>query len=268
MKKSSISYILRKMGLMYPADKFRFYLEKRRNKKQNEDFRREYPDVKLPSDYLMYESYRMDYRKYYLDGKDTAKWVYSYFEKHLPAGPMKILDWGCGPARVVRHLPEILPAGSQSYGTDYNKDSIAWCTKNLPEIQFNLNGLEASLPYEDNFFDGIYGISIFTHLSEKLHFDWFNELYRVLKPGGVLLLTTHGEYSRLRLSDAEKQIFDEGRLVVRGQVKEGHRTFVAYQSKAFMQKMIGAAVVLEHVVTPPKEGVSWIPQDLWVLTKK
>ena len=109
--------------------------------------------------------------------------------------------------------------------------------ENLPNISFNTNTLEAKLPYEDNSFDVIYGISIFTHLSEQMHFDWYKELYRVLKTNGILFLTTQGENFKLKLTQTENETFDEGSLVVRGNVKEGHRTYSAFQPNKFMKEL-------------------------------
>jgi hypothetical protein len=48
------------------------------------------------------------------------------------------------------------------------------------------------LPYEDNFFDLVYAISVFPHLSLTSHFDWMRELGRVLKYSGLLILTFFG----------------------------------------------------------------------------
>lgn len=152
---------------------------------------------------------------------------------------------------MIRHLPSVIGNSCEYYGTDYNKESIDWCTKNLPEISFNCNSLEAKLPYSDNFFDVIYGISIFTHLSEQMHYDWFEELYRVLKPNGIMFLTTHGDNFRVKLIDSELSKYDNGELVVRGKVKEGHRTFTAFQPIGFMERLFENIEILEHVETKP-----------------
>ncbi len=39
----------------------------------------------------------------------------------------------------------------------------------------------------------VYSVSVFTHLDERGQFDWLAEVRRVLRPGGVALLTVHGE---------------------------------------------------------------------------
>src|SRR5690606_21036025 len=117
--------------------------------------------------------------------------------------------------------------GCALYGTDYNRKSIEWCSDNLKGINFNNNKLEADLPWAKNYFDIVYGLSIFTHLSETLHFDWFKELMRVLKPEGIFLFTTQGNNFTIKLTEQELKLFRKGELVIRGKVTEGHRTYSA-----------------------------------------
>lgn len=267
MKKGQVSNLLRQFGLIYLTDWIRYYIERYKNRKINSDFKKTNPNVNLPPDYLIYESFQINYKKYYAGGIDTAMWVANHVNRHIDLKDKKILDWGCGPGRVIRHLPSVIGNDCEYYGTDYNKQSIDWCSKHLPEIVFNYNSLEAELPYTDNFFDVIYGISIFTHLSEQLHYDWYKELYRVLKPNGIMFLTTQGDIFRIKLIDSELSRYDNGELVVRGKVKEGHRTFSAFQPIGFMKKLFDNVEILEHVDTKPENG-KWLPQDIWILKKK
>lgn len=266
MKKQNLSKFLRNFGLLYYADYARFYVEKFKNRKANQAFKNQNRDVKLPPDYLIYESFQINYEKYYSDGKETAQWLLDHFEKHIDLKEKRILDWGCGPGRIIRHLPKAVGNNCEYYGTDYNKESIDWCTKNLPEIQFNLNPLAAELPYENDFVDAIYGISIFTHLSEQMHIDWYNELYRVLRPGGVMFLTTQGDNFKTKMTEEELNAYQKGQLVVRGNVKEGHRTFSAFHPKEFMMKLFSNAQVLEHIERKPT-STAWLPQDIWLIKK-
>ena len=43
------------------------------------------------------------------------------------------------------------------------------------------------------YFDAVYCLSVFTHLNESMQDLWIQELNRILKPGGVLLLTIYGK---------------------------------------------------------------------------
>jgi len=107
---------------------------------------------------------------------------------------------------------------------------------------------------------------VFTHLSEEMHNAWFKELKRICKQNGIIFLTTHGDNCKSKLTGEELKLFEEGKLVVRGNVKEGHRTFAAYQPPEFMRKLFSDFELLEHVTREP-EG-NYIPQDVWIVRKK
>lgn len=266
MNRGQFSNLLRKLGLLYPLDSLRYRIQKNQNDKANQSFKRDNPNIILPPDYLMYESFQINYTKYYFGGKESAQWIVNQIKKYTDLEGKRILDWGCGPGRIIRHLPELLNGKTEVYGTDYNEASIKWCKGNLNGIQFNLNGLSAQLPYPDNFFDAIYGISIFTHLSEEMHFNWMAELTRVLNKDGILLLTTQGENFLPKMSNEEITQFQNGELIVRGNVKEGHRTYSAFHPDAFLKQLFNRLTIMEKIVLPV-EGKSYVPQDTWLLKK-
>lgn len=86
----------------------------------------------------------------------------------------------------------------------------------MPEINFNSNSLAPSLKYEDNSFDFLYSVSVFTHLSEEMHYRWFKENLRIVRPGGIIMLTTHGD--KYKLLPNELFRYEQGELVMRGNV--------------------------------------------------
>src|SRR5207249_951626 len=90
-----------------------------------------------------------------------------------------------------------------------------WCAENLPFGCFAVNALESPLDYDMESFDAAYALSVFTHLPLRLQSHWMNELRRVLKPGGLLVLSLHGDALYGRLSRAERADYRAGRLVVR-----------------------------------------------------
>lgn len=101
-----------------------------------------------------------------------------------------VLDWGSGCGRVARHLaPEL---GARFYGCDIDADNVSWCNANLPG-SYSASSLSPPLPYADETFDIIYGISVFTHLRANWESAWLAELRRVLRPGGTMLMTVHGQ---------------------------------------------------------------------------
>jgi SAM-dependent methyltransferase len=266
MNRGRISNILRKLKVLYFFDWLHFVFQKIIFRKVNRNFMRQYPEVILPTDYMMYESFQLNYKKYYFDGIESAEWLTGHLMRYRNLVNLKILDWGCGPGRIIRHLPDFTGTGCEFYATDYNQKTIDWCKTNLHGISFNKNSLEANLPYKDDFFDFIFGLSVFTHLSEEKHIEWFDELYRILKPGGILFVTTQGRNFICKLTESEKVLFEKGDIVVRGKVKEGHRTYSAFHPKDYMFRLFGKAEILAHIEQEPGKGKG-IPQDIWIVRK-
>lgn len=101
-----------------------------------------------------------------------------------------ILDFGCGCGRTLMWFDKIHK--SKIFGTDIDAEFISWCKDNIDSVQFSKNKPMPPLNYDSNFFDFIFCISVFTHLNEKLQFKWLDELRRVLKTDGILIITLHG----------------------------------------------------------------------------
>jgi SAM-dependent methyltransferase len=262
-----IANLLRKLGLLRLAEYLRFRWQQQKYRKTNKAFRHAHPDEKFPPDYFVYETYRLDLNEYYKDGQVTAKEILAAIRTHIDVSKQgfAILDWGCGPGRITRHLPALLPRASV-HGTDYNERYVNWCRQHLPGIQFSKNDIQPPLPYADAFFDAVIGISIFTHLSSAGHRAWIEELYRVSKPGAVIYITMQGVAYREKLLPVEKQQFDKGKLVTREKIREGNRLFSAFQPPAFVRQLIAGRFEIV-VFIPAPIGNGEPGQDEWVLKK-
>ena len=175
-----------------------------------------------------------------------------------------ILDFGCGCGRVTRYWQGVTAA--RVFGTDYNPTLIDWCSRNLRFAKFGVNQPIPPLSFADRQFDVIYAFSVFTHLTEDLQMAWIHELTRVLAPGGLLLLSTHGERYMGRLDDAERRRFAAGELVVKNDVSApGTNACAAYHPLAYVRDRLAGE--LELVDFQP-EGAKGNPhQDLYVLRK-
>lgn len=100
----------------------------------------------------------------------------------------RILDFGCGCGRTLVHLKDLAPH-AQFDGADIDAAAIEWCKQNLRFANFRVGKASPPTDYSADSFDFIYAISVFTHLDEDYQFRWLEELRRIAKPGGVLLLT-------------------------------------------------------------------------------
>src|SRR5919197_279595 len=112
-----------------------------------------------------------------------------------------ILDFGCGCGRVIRNWAAL---DAEIVGSDLSGSAIDWCRENLSFARFETNGLSPPLAIDDASIDLAYALSVLTHLPEAIQHEWMDELYRVVRPGSLLLLTTHGERYLERLDDDER----------------------------------------------------------------
>lgn len=101
------------------------------------------------------------------------------------------LDFGCSSGRVVRVLAAAHPS-VRWIGCDPNEQAISWAQENLAGIEFFANEQEPPLPIQSSSLDLVYGMSIWSHFAPTLGLRWLEEMRRLLRPGGHLVLTTHG----------------------------------------------------------------------------
>jgi SAM-dependent methyltransferase len=118
---------------------------------------------------------------------------------------LRILDWGIGCGRVAVPLKRCLKPDVPVIGVDVDGVNVEWCRQNLPDIEVSVSDFFPPLEFEASRFDLVYGISVMTHLTEGAQHAWLKELRRILKPGGICVLRTHGEYAFFRNWDFIEQ---------------------------------------------------------------
>lgn len=112
-----------------------------------------------------------------------------------PGADDAILDFGCSSGRVVRVLAAALPQ-TRWLGCDPNADAVAWAGEHLPGIEFFASPLAPPMPeLADGELTGAYAVSIWSHFDAAPGLAWLEEMRRVIRPGGHLVLTTHGIHS-------------------------------------------------------------------------
>lgn len=122
-----------------------------------------------------------------------------------------ILDFGCGPGRHIAQLLRVTPK-AQIFGCDISNQNIEECRAMYLQAYFIQNRVKPPIAFDDNQFDFIYSYSVFTHLSEHNQREWLGELSRILKPGGVMLHTTHSYECLFRLQFWSPERLDKYKL--------------------------------------------------------
>ncbi len=173
-----------------------------------------------------------------------------------------LLDFGCGCGRVIRHWQDLELA---AHGSDYNEKLVEWCRAHLPFGTFTTNALVPPLPYENESFELEYALSVFTHLPEELQLPWLDDLRRVLAPGGLLLVTTHGEAYLGDLTGPEERRFRRGELVVRRDDMAGTNLCATYHPVEYVRGTLARGLELLELI--PRGAKGNPHQDLVVLRR-
>jgi SAM-dependent methyltransferase len=162
-------------------------------------------------------------------------------------------------------------AGTEIFGCDYNGELVGWCQTNLPFMRATTSNLEPPLPYDDESFDLVYAYSVFTHLSVGLAGHWIEELRRIVKPGGHLWFTLHGESYRARLHPADRARFDAGEIVVWLPEIEGTNLCASYWPEASVKTMLGSGFeVCSHLdpkTDPTAADAAWLEHDAYLVRR-
>jgi SAM-dependent methyltransferase len=171
-----------------------------------------------------------------------------------------VLDFGCGCGRTARHWRRL---GLDLHGCDYNPELVAWCRDNLPFMEVAVNDLEPPSPYEAGTFDVLYAMSVLTHLTEPRQLSWLADWRRILRPGGLLLFTTHGDSHRHKLGKRERPRYDAGELVVRHPSIEGLNQCVAHHPPEYVRTTLLQGWEL-LCLRPASDYL----QDMWLATPR
>lgn len=140
----------------------------------------------------------------------------------------RIFDFGCGCGRILLWL-EHLAATSKVYGSDIDARAVRWAQEAFPWATLGVNQPLPPLDYPDASFDLVYNHSVFTHLDEEHQDRWLEELQRVTRPGGHLVLSVHGEKA---LADFEEGSRGAGGNpeAIRDEVVNRGISFIAHDS--------------------------------------
>jgi ubiquinone/menaquinone biosynthesis C-methylase UbiE len=104
---------------------------------------------------------------------------------------LRVLDWGCGWGRLARTFAASTTFG-EMWGLDVDHDNLAWARANVPGVKFLHAPLYPPTELPDDHFDLVYAVSVMTHLTRDAQTKWLTEVRRVLRPGGLAMLTFHG----------------------------------------------------------------------------
>jgi SAM-dependent methyltransferase len=162
-----------------------------------------------------------------------------------------ICDLGCGPGQIARYLHS---QGVDALGVDLSPQMVAEAARLNPDIPFH-QGDMLSLPDGDHSWGGIAAFYCIIHIPRGKVVGALREMRRVLKPGGVLLLTFH--------------IGSEIRHLDEWWEKEVNLDFIFYQREEMEAWLKEAGFELEEtLVREPNPEVEVATRRAYVFARK
>jgi len=108
--------------------------------------------------------------------------------------PSLVLDVGCSDGLLLHSFWKL---GVKGYGVDISKDPLSYASEEIRSNIILLNIEKEKLPFKDNTFNLITILEVLEHLHE--HDRILSEMYRVLKPNGLVLMSSPLESKALRV---------------------------------------------------------------------
>lgn len=101
----------------------------------------------------------------------------------------RLLDFGCGWGRILRlFMKDIRP--EHLFGIDSTSRFLMEARRCNPALGFLQTGLAPPTMITAGSFNLIVSFSVFSHLDEFIAGLWINEFHRLLRPGGLAVITT------------------------------------------------------------------------------
>ncbi len=169
--KQRILRAIRGLGILGIADQMHYYFHRLTSIPGNFQFQYQYPDFSLPPPRLAFESYgHTSWPEYEEMGKAHADIIVRLIRERLGDEPVRVLEWGCGAGRILRHVAN--QSGWTAQGVDVDPEPVQWCQQFLPSAQVQLSGFVPPLPFEAASIDAVYHYSVWTHLSSEVIASW------------------------------------------------------------------------------------------------
>jgi len=118
----------------------------------------------------------------------SSESLINFCSRHLTEG-CSVLDLGCGGGRNSHYLAQ---EGFELYGMDISEAAVDLCRKRFEKFNLKGNfrqGDFTSIPFEDNFFQGIVCIAAIDHVTLFGAEAAVREMRRIIKPGSKILIT-------------------------------------------------------------------------------
>lgn len=152
-------------------------------------------DLRLDPRVVMEEKYALPYHWFpakrirRFDRQELSRLIFRLIDTHAPRPISHYLDLGCGDGRWTSDIHDHLNTEPTTVGIDVSARAIGFARLICPVLSFEVERVE-NLPFDDASFDLITAIEVLEHLPDGIEELALREARRVLRPDGLLMVTT------------------------------------------------------------------------------
>ena len=123
----------------------------------------------------------------------------------------RIMEMGVGLGRLIRHY---FPFSAELFGCDVTDSVLGFVETSLGHrVSIVRNGSRPPLPFKNDGFDFVYANSVFTHIRFGETPAWIEEIHRVVRPGGCVIVSLFNpdvHLTHLAPRDLDRQVSRNG----------------------------------------------------------
>ena len=125
----------------------------------------------------------------------------------------RYLDFGSGVGASVAPFRSHLPA-ARLVCADVSADSLALSKTNHGDAADYVWSPDGALPFRDAEFDGAFACCVFHHIPHSQHAEVLENLRRVVRPGGLIMIYEHNPFNPLTVRAVRTCPFDANAVLL------------------------------------------------------
>ena len=201
--------------------RYRFYYEMRCNKHRKIVRKRTFQMLNQ----VEFDKFADEYHQQHLNNIAITGEAPAYFSEYKIrelrritnqrlASSRSIFDFGCGIGNSIEWFRKYFGT-SEVTGGDVSLRSLEICQSRFPNLENYLHIKGEQIPCNNAKFDVVFSSCVFHHIPHEDHSLWLNELWRITRPGGLLVIFEHNPLNPLTQRAVNTCPFDENAKLIR-----------------------------------------------------
>lgn len=170
--------------------------------------------------------------------------------------PLRILDFGSGVGNAVPFINRYIPAANLCC-VDVSRKSLAVAASRFPGMAEYTLFDGRTLPFEAGRFDAVFSACVFHHIPHGEHSRLLQELWRVLSPGGRMLIYEHNPYNPLTQHAVNTCPFDDNAVLLRSSVLKRLLAETGLRECAIRHRLFFPRFL--RALRPLERHLTWLP---------